>query len=156
MVVRYYTDGSCRKNGTINAIGAWGFIGVYDNDTSFIAHADLEENSTNQRCELLAILGACKHAEKNFDSFTDVEILSDSAYAINCVNDKWYVKWQTNGWRTSNKTDVVNKDIWEQLIPYFNKANFTFKKVKGHKGVYWNEEVDQMVQKMTLSSVSRK
>lgn len=151
-MIRYYTDGSCRANGKKDAVGAWGFIGVNDAEEGIVARAELDKNTTNQRCELLAILNACKHAAATFDSFTDICILSDSAYAINCVNDKWYEKWERNGWRTSNKTDVINKDIWEQLIPYFRMANFTFKKVKGHNGVHWNEEVDKIVQKMTLNA----
>ena len=153
MIVKYYTDGSCRQNGNENAVGAWGFIGVSDKDVSFVAKAGLEEHSTNQRCELLAILNACQHAEEMFGDSSDIWIMSDSAYAINCVNDKWYDKWLMNGWRTSTKKDVVNRDLWEQLIPYFRKANFLYKKVKGHNGVHWNEEVDEIVQKMTLSAM---
>ena len=32
-----------------------------------------------------------------------VEIRSDSAYVINCMNKKWYKKWMDNGWLNAKK-----------------------------------------------------
>lgn len=144
-MIHIYTDGSCRKNG----VGAHGFVAV--NDVGDILHtvADRQIDTTNQQQELLAIIRACQWAAATYGDFGDFCIYSDSAYCINCWNDKWYVKWINNGWRTSNNGDVKNQALWEELIPFYDDARFTFKKVKGHHGVKLNEMVDKMVQELS-------
>ena len=74
-------------------------------------------------------------------------IYTDSAYLINCANQGWYLKWMTNGWMTSQKTPVANKELWEELIPTFDDTRFEYRKVRGHqKGdsftSKWNNYVD--------------
>ena len=74
-------------------------------------------------------------------------IYTDSAYLINCANQGWYLKWMTNGWMTSQKTSVANKELWEELIPTFDDTRFEYRKVRGHqKGdsftSKWNNYVD--------------
>lgn len=71
-------------------------------------------------------------------------VYSDSAYIINCYKQKWYNKWQINDWKNSKKEPVANKELWEQLIPYFDNVMFSFEKVPGHAGHVYNEMVDQM------------
>ena len=44
-----------------------------------------------------------------------VIIYSDSAYAINCYLQEWYVNWQANGWRNANKKEVANQDLWKKI-----------------------------------------
>ena len=102
-------------------------------------------NATNNICELSAVLGACAF----FDAYTSKEntatIYSDSSYIINCITQKWYKKWQTNGWRNSKKEPVANRELWERLIPYFENPRFSFEKVKGHSGEKdWNDYVDKL------------
>ena len=53
-------------------------------------------------------------------------IYTDSAYLINCANQGWYLKWMTNGWMTSQKTPVANKELWEELIPTFDDIRFVY------------------------------
>ena len=149
-MIKIYTDGSTRKNRQQHAPGAWGFI-VIENDKIIHKEASGEEDTTNQRMELQAMIKACYWAARNFDSFTDVCFYSDSAYIINCYNDKWYEKWQRNGWTTSKNGAVKNVDLWSKLIPFFEKANFSFKKVKGHAGDKWNCVIDGVVQEISRS-----
>ena len=99
--------------------------------------------------ELIAAINACK-AFDEIDNFGTVTIYSDSAYLINCRNQNWWRAWQCNGWRNSKKEPVANQELWEQLIPYFEKpTKYNFVKVKGHNGdkslkAYWNDVVDKM------------
>lgn len=144
----FYTDGSCSGNGTEKSYGAWGFIEV-QNDKEVYRYSHAEKNTTNQRQELFAILNACVYAQFTGSINDKVIIYSDSAYAVNCYNQRWYLRWQKNGWKNSKKEPVANKDIWECLIPFYDNPNFSFEKVKGHAGVQWNEEVDNMVQTAT-------
>ena len=76
-------------------------------------------------------------------------IYTDSAYLINCANQGWYLKWMTNGWMTSQKPPVANKELWEELVPTFDDTRFEYRKVRGHqKGdsftSRWNNYADSL------------
>lgn len=149
MNLKIYTDGSCKGNGTKNSRGGWAFICLDENEEIIFKQSQGEICTTNNRMELTAILEAIKRAEifANSHRIIYCQIYTDSAYFHNCVKQKWYVNWQSNGWLTSKKTEVLNKDLWEQLIPYFNDSRFEFFKVKGHSGKQdWNDKVDKMAQ----------
>ena len=144
---KIYTDGSQKGNGRENMFGGWGFIISYDGN---IIHqgSGAEQGATNQRMELQAVIEGIRNAQaytKNRPSAT-YEIYSDSAYIINCYNDKWYVNWEKNGWRNSKKEDVRNADQWAQIIPYFKNKRYTFHKVKGHTDNELNNKVDRLAQ----------
>lgn len=154
MKIEIWTDGSCRGNGQKNAIGAAGFI-VFEDDKPKGEFVKVAYNTTNQRMEIIAMLDACLYAAQHFDAFTDVHFYTDSAYLHNCITQRWYDKWQVNGWVNSKKQPVANKDIWELLIPYFSYANFHFHKTNGHAGIDKNEMVDTLVQNATLKEVNK-
>lgn len=71
-------------------------------------------------------------------------IVSDSTYVVNCINNKWYVNWQRNGWRNSQKQPVANQDLWKPMIALYDKDVHTFRWVKGHSGNRMNDLVDQL------------
>jgi ribonuclease HI len=75
-----------------------------------------------------------------------VIVYTDSAYLHNCVKQRWYEKWQMNGWKNSKKEPVANRDLWERLITYFEYPEVEFVKVKGHAGIEYNEIVDGFAQ----------
>jgi len=152
-MIKIYTDGSTRKNGTEDAPGAWGFVAVNEKGELVYKAAGGFRPATNQKAELMAAIQACQWAAVNYDSFTDIQIISDSAYLINCVNQKWYEKWQVNNWRTSKNGDVQNIPLWKELIPFFDSANYSFVKVKGHASDKWNCVVDGIVQEITRSMI---
>lgn len=135
----YYTDGSCLKNP--DGPGGWAAVEITpDLHIKKLFHEYLP-STTNNRCELLAILSVLKEAAANpNDTYI---IYSDSAYAINSINT-WIYGWAVNGWKTSKGKTVENidimKDIYSLLINY-NK-NFSICKVKAHVGVIENEFVD--------------
>ena len=153
MLFNIYTDGSCRKNGLLKARGAWGYV-VLDVEFKHIIREGCgkETGTTNQKMELRAVLEACKWARSVSYPFDAVHIYTDSAYIHNCITDKWYDKWLMNDWKNSKHQPVANRDLWEQLIPYFEDPRFRFFKVGGHQGVKWNEYVDKMVQNASQES----
>lgn len=154
MRIKIYTDGSCRGNGKDNGgQGAWGFIVVDENGALLYKTAEGVKNTTNQQMELMAAARACGWSQQYYGPFTDIQIISDSAYLINCVNQHWYDKWETNNWIASNKQPVKNKELWEELIPYFRTANYSFTKVQGHAGDKYNCMIDEMVQGITASMI---
>lgn len=134
-----YTDGATSGNGTSNARGGWAFV-VPELKVQGFGHV---ENATNQICELMAAINACKFAEK-LNTSEIIVIKSDSAYLINCYNQEWWRGWEKNGWINSAKKPVANKNLWEDLIYYFTNPKFTFEKVKGHSNDEYNELADSL------------
>lgn len=162
MIYSIYTDGSCRGNGTKQAVGAWAFLAQWDQKimkTSkefSITHpiyskVDVVPDTTNQRMEMEAIIEACQwaHDEQKLEPFDEVHIYTDSAYVHNCFEQKWYSKWLVANWINSKKQPVANKDLWIKLIPFFENPQFYFHKVKGHDNDDLNNYVDNIVQTAT-------
>lgn len=143
--IEIYTDGSLKKLGQKLTFGGWAYVVVVDSKMIYYA-ASGELNTTNQRMELQAIIEGLKYAQSIRRTSEKVIIYSDSAYAINCYQNNWYVNWQLNGWVSSTGKDVANKDLWEQIIPFFENFWYSFRKVKGHNGVIWNEKCDELAQ----------
>lgn len=144
---KIYTDGAASNNGKDNSIGGWAFVIIDENSNIIKEDYGKEELSTNQRMELTAAIKACQYIEKEKNLFSKVIVYSDSAYLINCYKQNWYKNWERNCWKNSKKELVANKDLWKQIIPFFNSINFTFEKVKGHNGDYYNEYVDNLAVK---------
>lgn len=144
VTLEVYTDGSLKRT-NYATFGAWAYIVVRDNKKIYFA-ADSLQNTTNQRMELTAIAEALKYVQTIRRSCEKVIIYSDSAYAINCYLKEWYVNWQLNGWLNANKQEVANQDLWRSIIPFFDNFWYSFRKVDGHSGNFWNEECDKLAQ----------
>lgn len=146
--MKIYTDGATSNNGYDDAVGGWAYAIITDDEQHPIrVDCGRIENATNNICELTAIIKACNAATNIGGHFI---IYSDSAYCINCYKQKWYKKWQQNGWLNSKKESVANRELWEQLIPFFENSLYEFEKVKGHdtnsknQNSYWNNYVDKL------------
>jgi len=72
----------------------------------------------------------------------ELTVVSDSTYVVKCINDRWFAKWQRNGWRNSQKQEVANQDLWKPLIDLYDPNLHTFMWVKGHSGNLMNDLVD--------------
>ena len=141
-----YTDGSLKKIGK-TTFGGWAFIVVRDGHEIFCT-GNSEPNTTNQRMELTAMLEALNYIKDHRTPNEKVIVYSDSAYIINCYHQDWYIAWEHNGWQNSQHKDVANRDLWEQIIPFFDNFWYYFTKVPGHAGNYWNEKCDKIAQSM--------
>ena len=69
-----------------------------------------EKNTTNNRMELLAPISALNKIEDK----ENIKIYTDSKYVKQGITE-WINNWKLNGWKTSKKEDVKNKDLWTQL-----------------------------------------
>ena len=133
-----YTDGSCKNNpGT----GAFGVI-IMDETKSVVIHAYRKEdnNTTNNREELKALLYALKYSIDNNNEFI---IYTDSSYSEKIINE-WISRWASNNWKNSKNETVENLDLIQSLYYYYNIEfpNFQVKKIKGHCGEVGNELAD--------------
>lgn len=142
--MKIYTDGATSNNGYAGAKGGWAWIMVDEQNRIVQQGKGHLDEVTNNQCELTALIDACYHASKTYPVFQTFEFYSDSAYCINCYEQKWWKRWIENGWVNSKKQPVANKELWQQLIPFFALDNFKFYKVKGHDDDYWNNYVDRM------------
>jgi len=75
---------------------------------------------------------------------SDVEIVSDSTYVVNCFRDGWWRNWRRNGWRNSQRKPVANVDLWEPLIDLVESGSVSFTWVKGHMRDPMNDLVDRL------------
>ena len=136
-MIKIYTDGSCLKN---PGNGGWAAIICTDNEVKKISGS--EKDTTNNRMELMATIKALKEV----NSQDLIEIYTDSKYVKNGITD-WIHNWIKNNWKTSNKEDVKNKDLWVQLHELNNNFNIKWNWVKAHAGNSLNEEVDLLAKK---------
>ena len=148
--MRVYCDGAASDNGNKDKrIGGWSYVVV--NNEGEIAHSDSDARfgMTNNWGELVGMIKGCEKALELSGGKENITVLSDSAYCINCYKQGWWRAWVSNGWVNSKKEPVANKELWRQLIPFFENPLFSFVKVKGHNGndtadAYWNDIVDKM------------
>lgn len=140
--MQLYTDGSFSSK-TNN--GGWAVV-----DPTFSTIFPLcygsEQNTTNNRMEMMALIAALKHTLNWNLTHMMIEphtIYTDSAYLANCFAQKWYVNWRANGWKNSAKKPVANKDLWEQILELYEaQPNTTIEKINGHSGETFNELAD--------------
>jgi ribonuclease HI len=143
MKVQIYADGATRGNGKAKNIGGYGVF--LKNETHEKEINEGFRNTTNNKMELMAVITGLKAMKK---TNVIVEVYSDSAYVVNCINQKWYMKWLNNGWVTSAKTSVENRDLWIQLLDLIATFPFiTFIKVKGHADCEGNIRADKLANK---------
>ncbi len=135
--VDVYTDGGCLGN---PGPGGWAAL-IYEGPKP-IEISGHEKATTNQRMELRAAIQSLRY----LGDPSQVRLHSDSAYLINGMKQKWYAKWQENGWLNSKKKPVENPDLWKELIELSGHHTVEWVKVKGHSGVRANERCDALVQ----------
>lgn len=133
--VNIYTDGACSGNQNDDNIGGWGCVLEFGEHRKELWGG--EPNTTNNRMELSALIAALQCLkEKNLTLY----IFSDSSYLINCFQNKWYVKWQQNGWKNSAKAPVENRELWETLLSLLEGQTPCFFLVKGHLNLSWSDD----------------
>jgi len=132
-----YTDGACSGN---PGPGGWAWAVAPDGLPSA---AGGEVKATNQRMEIQAVLEAVTTLSAEHPG-VPIEVVSDSTYVVNCFRDRWWVRWQANGWRNSKKQPVANDDLWRPLVELVGRLDVTFTWVKGHSGDRMNDLVDRL------------
>ncbi len=145
-VVEIFTDGACSGN---PGVGGWGAILRYGNVEKELSGG--EENTTNNRMELNAVIEALKALKRE----CDITLYTDSRYVMDGVT-KWLPNWQQNGWKTANKkTPVKNIDLWQELESLLQKHRIKWIWVKGHNGHPENERVDRLARDQAKSRITK-
>ena len=96
-------------------------------------------NTTNNRMELTAAIEALNSLKRP----CDIDLYTDSSYLRDGIS-KYIQTWKKNGWVTSNRKEVKNKDLWTKLDQAVSIHNIHWHWVKGHAGDEGNEKADKL------------
>jgi len=133
--VNIYTDGACSGN---PGKGGWAAILIYGEHEKQICGK--EENTTNNRMELKAVIEALKQLKTT----CNVNVYSDSDYVVKAIREKWIENWIKRDW-----ANVKNTDLWKELLEQLSKHNTVFNKVKGHSDDFYNLLCDKLAVSQT-------
>ncbi len=133
--VLLYTDGACSGN---PGPGGWCAILRAGNHEKTLSGS--EENTTNNRMELTAVIAGLTALKRP----CRVEVVSDSKYVCDAVNQHWLRNWKLRGWKKSDKTPVLNPELWQALDDLLQTHDVTFTWIKGHAGHPENERCDRI------------
>ena len=131
-MIKIYTDGSCLEN---PGNGGWAAIIIDDEKKMQIKGS--KKNTTNNQMELLAPIKALNKISKG----SKVQIFTDSKYVKSGITE-WIHNWKKNGWKTANKEQVKNKELWTELDLLSNSFEIKWSWVKAHSTDKLNNEVD--------------
>ncbi len=149
--VTIYSDGSARSNP--DGPGGYGAIVLHHDEPELDKTLMCGYNpTTNNRMELMGAIAALESLTEP----SEVDLHSDSQYVINAFNKNWLVSWQKNGWKTSSKQPVKNRDLWERLLKAVAPHKVTFEWVKGHATSELNNAVDELAVKAALATENMK
>jgi ribonuclease HI len=88
------------------------------------------------------------------DAGRHVTLYTDSSYVMNCFRDRWWARWEANGWLGAGRQAIANRDLWERLIAETRRRHVVWHKVKGHSGDVLNERVDALARGAISTLVS--
>ena len=134
MKIVIYTDGACAGNP-----GKGGWAAIIINNQNKLSISGSENNTTNNRMELMAPIMALKKIKRK----SDITIYTDSKYVKDGITD-WIKSWKLNNWKSSNKKPVKNKDLWVKLDNACQKHRISWKWVKAHSDNKYNNLVDEI------------
>ena len=131
-MIKIYTDGSCIENP-----GKGGWAAIILDDGKKIEIKGNKKDTTNNQMELLAPIEALKKIPKG----SKVQIFTDSKYVKSGITE-WIHNWKKNGWKTVNKKEVSNKELWTELDLFNNEFEISWNWIKAHSTNKFNNEVD--------------
>jgi ribonuclease HI len=150
MDIHIYTDGGCSGN---PGPGGWAYLILRERGAGseiLVEKWGSEEATTNNRMELTAALYALEMLSMLNIAPKAVMVHTDSQYVQKGMTE-WIISWKRNGWRTSDKTPVKNKDLWQRLDMVAPNYSIQWKWVKGHFGNRFNERCDKLAQRAIAS-----
>ena len=133
-MIKVYTDGACKGN---PGQGGWGAL-ILENDAEREIYGG-ESNTTNNRMELMAVIKALELLKEQ----KYITVFTDSTYVQKGISE-WIINWKRNGWKSSNKKSVKNKDLWVELDNLNDQMSVKWQWIKGHAGHSGNERADYL------------
>ena len=131
--VEIFTDGACRGNP-----GPGGWAALLRSQGVEKMFSGAEQVTTNNQMELMAAIQGLEALKLE----STVSLTTDSQYVRQGIT-QWIHGWKRNGWKTSQKQPVKNKELWQRLDAAVESHKVEWHWVKGHSGHEENERVDQ-------------
>lgn len=123
-----YTDGAYSRQ---HEEGAFAYVILNGENAEVERKAYKITKETNNRAELKAIIAAFNRLPDDAD---EVDIYSDSQYALNTLSGQWQQKSNEDLFKVWHKVRAEHKNI----------KHITYNWVKGHNGNVYNEICDQL------------
>ena len=146
MEIKIYTDGACIGN---PGPGGWAAVIINENTKKEIFGG--EKLTTNNRMELTATIKAleyCVEQEARQPLLKLIKIYTDSTYVKEGIT-VWINKWEKNNWKTTDKKNVKNIDLWKKLKELTESNQIQWNWIKGHSNDRMNDLVDELAKKAT-------
>jgi len=146
MEIKIYTDGACAGN---PGPGGWAAIIITETGKKEIFGG--EKLTTNNRMELTATIKAleyCTQQEGKQPSLKQIKIYTDSAYVKDGIT-VWINAWEKNNWKTTDKKNVKNVDLWKKLKGLVSSKKIEWNWIKGHSKHPMNDLADELAKKAT-------
>jgi ribonuclease HI len=140
--IEIFTDGCCLGN---PGPGGWGSI--------IRAGSGMEETeisggkgmTTNNEMELSAVIEALLTIKEP----SEISVTSDSQYVVKGMSS-WIGGWIKNGWKTSGKKPVKNRELWQELYRLSTPHKIDWIWIRGHTGHTENERCDRLANSAAL------
>ena len=146
MEIKIYTDGACIGN---PGPGGWAAVILTENQKKEIFGG--EKITTNNRMELTATIKAleyCDEQESKQLSLKQIIIYTDSVYVKEGIT-VWINTWEKNNWKTADKKNVKNVDLWKKLKELVKSKQVEWQWIKGHSKNPMNNLADELAKKAT-------
>ncbi len=132
--VTIYSDGGSKPN---PGPGGWAALLIYGEHQSQISGND--PHTTNNQMELTAAIKALEALTRP----CEVDFYTDSQYLRQGITT-WIKTWRKNGWMTSAKKPVLNRELWIELYDLTQTHHIDWHWTRGHAGDKFNEQVDRL------------
>jgi len=146
MEINIYTDGACAGN---PGPGGWAAIIINEGEKKELFGG--EKLTTNNRMELTAAIKALEYCTKESEkqkSLKLIKIFTDSVYVKEGIT-VWINSWEKNNWKTKDKKNVKNVDLWKQLKQLVKTNEVEWIWIKGHANDPMNELADKLAKRAT-------
>jgi ribonuclease HI len=136
-IVELFSDGACLGN---PGPGGWAALLRFRGEEKEISGG--EPLTTNNRMELMAVIAGLNALSRS----CRVAVTTDSQYVQKGISE-WIHSWKRKGWKTADKKDVKNADLWQTLDEARMRHSVTWHWVRGHDGHAENERVDVLARR---------
>ena len=146
MEIKIYTDGACVGN---PGPGGWAAIILVENEKKELFGG--EKLTTNNRMELIAAIKGlefCAKEDEKQPSLKLIKIFTDSTYVKEGIT-VWINSWEKNNWKTADKKNVKNIDLWKRLKELVKSNQVEWNWVKGHSEDPMNDLADKLAKEAT-------
>jgi len=150
MKIEIYTDGACSGN---PGPGGWAAIILNDGKEKKRIFGG-EKLTTNNRMELTAAIKGLEYSihldNERPSMIKKIIIYTDSTYLKNGIT-VWVKSWEKNNWKTADKKNVKNIDLWKKLNVLIQSKKVDWRWVKGHSDNQMNNLADRLAKTSTPS-----